>query len=101
VISRPYDLWVIGGLDPKLRGLPVGPLPDGSFFNKEHGPTYPCRPTSEEWGVTFYVYALREAGVVKGVDFEDPDSEYFGTLKRLTEVSLAKGTLRGIYGHAQ
>ena len=58
---RLYETWMVGGLEPQLRRLDVGELPNGAFVRSEHHSTNPCALYEiGEYRLSFRIYALPE-----------------------------------------
>lgn len=83
---------VIARLDPSLRRLRVGDLPDGAILKTDR-PDLICPPSSNEYGLAFTVYALPEE-----FHFKRRQAVDLALIETLEESSTASGYALALYG---
>jgi hypothetical protein len=86
------DVSLIGGLNPGLQSLKIGPLPKGTYRREHVGQRF-CPPKTELSGIVFALYALPiQQRLWRNEKLDIP------TLEVLERSALAVGVIRVLYG---
>lgn len=93
VSTQTVNEFLIGGLNPRMRKLQIGPIPKGAFITQYSSPGCPVR--QQESGLSFAVYAMPQ-----GRHLQAYEAVGYSTLKALGQTALAKGSFGALYGTA-